>query len=206
MSKRYHVEASLGGVSDSVDVWILWATVTILTSGTTPANSAQFGTLYDGTENLGATSYRGGNGGAGKVAPFAVISPSGVHDVVKSGWAFRRQRISHDWKDGVKNTAANYWNTAWVDDTSLASWTRLTPDADEKIYDLDGPNIAAAGTTDYETYNNFKQWIEWGGDRCSDDASWYFQGRWQRSSSPQVTLKDVGTGNIALPDKSTFHP
>jgi len=205
-SKKFHVQAALGGESDYVDVWMLWATVTINTSGTTPANSVQYGGIEDGTENLGAVTWGGQTNGAGKVAPVAQLTPNGVHDVVKAGWEFKRHRISHDWIDGVKNTAANYWNTTWQDDTSLPRWKKLVPDGGDKIYDLDGPNIFAVGTTDAETYNNFKQWIEWNGDKCADDAQWYYQGRWQKSAAPQVSLNDVGTGNIALPDKSHFHP
>src|SRR5262245_19199315 len=40
-SKHYHVVAKLGGVEDHVDVWVLWASVTILTSGIAPNNSAR---------------------------------------------------------------------------------------------------------------------------------------------------------------------
>jgi len=68
-SKKYHVEAELGGVKDNVYVWVLWATVTINTSGTTPPNAVQFGPLFDGTENLGAISYDSGRQARGKVAP-----------------------------------------------------------------------------------------------------------------------------------------
>jgi hypothetical protein len=205
-SKKLHIDAELGGGKDSLDVWVLWATVTINASGTTPANSVQFGGIEDGTENLGAVTWNGKTYGAGKVGPVAEISPKGVHDIVKSGWDFKRDRMSHDWKDGGKNTAANYWNTTWQDDTSLARWKKLAPDGDDKIYDLDGPNIFAAGITDYETYNNFRQWIEWNGDRCADNVEWYYQARWQKSATPQVSLNEVGTGNITLPAKSHFHP
>ena len=115
--------------------------------------------------------------------------------------------MSHDWIDGAKSTVANYWNTTWQDDTSAASWKKLVPDADDKIYDLDGPDVRQVGpSNDVETYNNFRQWIEWNGNRCSDNAEWYWQGRWQKSVTPQVSLKDVGTGNIVLPSKSHFHP
>lgn len=205
-SKKFHVKAELGGVKDELYVWVLWAEVTILTSGTTPVNSTKFGTLFDGTESLGATSYNSGNAASGKVAPFAIISPTGVNAVVKSGWAFKRDRWTHDWIDGIKNIASNYWNTTWVDDTSSATWMRLIPDVNDKIYDLDGPNIAGVGTNDAETYNNFRQWIEWNNEKCSDYAEWYWRGRWKRTASPQVTLKDVGTGNVALPNQSHFHP
>jgi hypothetical protein len=209
-SKKYHVEAELGGVKDDLYVWVLWAEVTILTSGTTPANAVQFGSRYDGTENLGAKAYNGGKEARGKVVPVGKIEPAGAHNVVKSGWAFKRKRKSHDWNDGSKSSPGNgksdYWNTAWVDDTSSASFQKLTPDNDDKIYDRDAPNVAAFGTNDAETYNNFQQWVEWNGEVCSDEAGWYWQGRWQKSAAPQVTLKDVGTGNITLPNKSHFHP
>ena len=211
-SKKLHVEAALGGQSDSVDVWVLWATVTNLTSSTTPANAVQYGARYDGTENLGAQTYNSGNSAVGKVVPVATITPAGVHDVVKSGWEFKRERMSHDWNDGVKNTAQNYWNTTWQDDTSFASLQNLVPDSNDKIYDRDAPNIDAFGTNDSETYNNFREWIVWNssdahaGGVCSDKQGWYWQGRWQKSATPQVVLKDVGPGSITLPDKSFFHP
>jgi hypothetical protein len=215
-SKQLHVEAELGGVKDHVDIWVLWATVTNKTSGTTPPNAVQNGALLDGTENLGAVSFDGGKQAAGKVIPIGEITPAGVHAVVKSGWEFKRERMSHDWDDGVKSSPGNgtsdYWNTAWVDDTSPSSWKKLTPDADDKIYDNDAPNIAGFGTNDSETYNNFRQWVEWNaadadtGGKCSDKAEWYWQGRWKKSASPQVELKDVGTGNITLPTDSHYHP
>ncbi|MEO7595173.1 MAG: hypothetical protein ABI134_28405, partial [Byssovorax sp.] len=58
-SKKLHIEAALGGVTDSLEVWILWAQVTILTSGTTPANAVNYGARYDGTESLGAKNFDG---------------------------------------------------------------------------------------------------------------------------------------------------
>ncbi|MFN2199615.1 MAG: hypothetical protein ACK2UO_00320 [Caldilineaceae bacterium] len=215
-SKKLHVEAELGGVKDHVDIWVLWASVTNKTSGTTPANAVQFAARYDATENLGAKSYNGGKEAVGKVVPYAKITPAGVHAVVKSGWEFKRERMSHDWSDGAKDSPGNgtsdYWNTAWVDDTSHASFQKLTPDTDDKIYDRDAPNIAAFGTNDAETYNNFRQWVEWNagdadtGGKCSDKAGWYWQGRWKKSASSQVELKDVGTGSITLPTDSHYHP
>jgi hypothetical protein len=209
-SKKLHVQASLGGVSDSVDVWILWATVTNNTSNTTPANAVQFGSRYDGTENLGARSYDSGKAAVGKIVPEAVITPAGVHDVVKSGWEFKRERMTHDWNDGAKDSegegSTDYWNTTWIDDTSFASFQKLTPDSTDKIYDRDAPNMTSFGSTDAESYNNFREWIKWGGDDCSDKAEWHWQARWKKSASPQIELKDVGSGSITLPTKSHYHP
>jgi len=209
-SKHFHVGASLGGVSDHVDVWIIWADVTIKTTGNTPANAAQTGATADGTEKLGSISFNGGKEAVGKIIAVGKISLTGIHNVVKTGWKLKRERISHDWNDGAKaspgNGASDYWNTSWVDDTSYASWLKLTPDNKDQIYDNDSPNIANFGTNDAETYNNFRQWVEWKNDKCSDNAEWYWKGRWKKSKNPQVTLYEVGTGNIALPADSHFHP
>ena len=207
----FHVEAELGGVKDHVEVWVLWATVTILTSGTTPANAVQFAGKHDGTENLGAVSFDGGDKAAGRVVPVGAIAPIGIQGVVKSGWAFKRERMSHDWRDGNKDGEGNgvddYWNTAFVDDTSYPGFQKLTPDNDDKIYDRDAPSIGRSNiTTDQETYNHFRQWIEWNGEKCSDKAEWYWKARRLKANSPQITVKDVGTGSIALPAKSFYHP
>lgn len=203
-SQRYHVEAELGGVRDHVDVWILWASVTILTSGTTPANAVQYGARYDGTENLGAQSYDGGNSAVGKVVPVATILPAGVNAVVQAGWSFEREKMRHDFEDGVKD--ASRWDTAWQNDTSDASFQRLTPDTDDKIYDRDAPNISNFGQSDsYERYDNFRQWVEWDGTRCSDYAGWYWKARWKVDQSPQVTLKEVNSGEISPLPSETDH-
>jgi hypothetical protein len=210
VSKKIHVAAELGGGKDDLDIWVLWAKVKINTNNQTPPNAVQYGGRYDGTENLGTQTYDGGNSAVGKVVPEATITPAGVHDVVKSDWAFRRERISHDWNDGVKVTVPDYWNATWTDDTSDASFQKLIPDADDKIYDRDAPSIIDAGGNDYETYNNFREWIEWSGmttnEGCSDKAEWYWKGVWQKAAAPQVTTKEVGTGNIVLPANSALHP
>jgi len=212
-SKKYHVEAELGGVKDDVNVWVLWAKVTIDSNPNhvTPPNSVQFGTLHDGTEKLGARYYKGGNWAAGKIAAIAKITPVGVYDVVKSGWKFRRERTTHDWGDGWKVDPGDgakyyYWTTTWVDDTSYDSFTKLIPDNDDQIYDIDGPTVPYR-INDYETYNNFRQWIEWNKEKCSDYGLWYFNGRWKKGHGPsEITMVEVGNGNKKLPKKSFFHP
>ena len=191
-----------------MDVWVIWADVTILDSGTTPANSKKFSHYVDGTENLGVVSWDSNNKAAYKIVAVGKITPAGINAVVKTGWELKRDRMSRDWKDGTKVTV--YWNTSWVDDTSHARFLALIPDSDDKIYDIDGPNILAAGTNDYETDNNFRQWVVWDFDGskvdCSGYANWSWRGRWKKSSTPQVTLKVGQTSHITLPTKSHFHP
>ena len=168
--------------------------------GKTPANAVQFGTRYDGTENLGAQSYNNDTVAVGKVVPIGTISPSGVKNIVSSGFTFERQRMSHDFDDGVKSTT--YWDTTWQPDTSYSQYQNLTPDVNDQIFDRDAPNIAQFGNTDSsETYNNFRQWITWNSQVASDQyTEWYWQGRWKNGENPEITLKDVGTGTISLPD------
>jgi hypothetical protein len=217
-SKKSRVKAELGGVADHVDIWVLWAKVEILTHGMTPQNAAKFGGARDGTEKLGPVIYKfplGWDTASGKIAAVATLSPKGVHDVVRSGWELKRKVWCHDWLDGNKqkpgNNRGDRWNTAWAEDTSLPDNLKLIPDDGDRIYDIDAPDLRF-GAFDAEVYNNFRQWVEWNGELCSDEAGWYWQARWQNTGPPdqtpigKVTLNDLGTGNKRLPDKSHFHP
>lgn len=208
-SAVFNVRAELGGVSDELSVWVVWARVAILASGTRPPNAQAFppAPLGDGSDRLGAIEYDSlvQRQVAGKIVAVATISPAGVHNIVRAGWVLRRERWTHDWLDGNRsnpgNNRNNQWNTAWVDDT-LTGMSMLTPDLDDKVYDTDAPNLGTAMRT-YETYNNFRQWLEWNGSRASDNSPWYFQARWQNN---RVTMKDANVGNIQLPDTPFFRP
>ncbi len=221
VSKKHHVEASLGGVKDHVDVWVLWAVIEIKKNGLRPPGAAPFDPgSRDATDKLGAVTFKSPSssvideeagifvdnmGASAKVAPVATLSPKGVHKVVTSGWAFKREVFSHNWIDGH---SAPSTNKVWTSDTSKPKYLRLTPDSEDKIYDLDAPDIRW-GEKSYETYNNFRQWIEWNGEKCSDYGLWYWQARWKvdRNTGKQITLNDVGVGkNIVLPNKPHYPP
>src|SRR3954468_18246223 len=91
ISRKHRVEAKLGGVSDFIELWILWANVEILTKGTRPKNAAPFDpSARDNTDKLGAVTYDSptssvideekdvfvtNKGASGKVVPVARISP-----------------------------------------------------------------------------------------------------------------------------------
>jgi hypothetical protein len=83
---------------------------------------------------------------------------------------------------------------------------KLQPDATDKIYDRDAPNIWSRTGDKREEYVNFREWIEWNGTPCSEQATWHWRARWIRTHTPQVTMMDVGTGNIPLPAKPYFRP
>jgi hypothetical protein len=192
------VTAKIGSDQYSVDIWILWVTITNKMDGTTPPNAVQFGATYDATENLGAIAYDGGTVAVGKLVPIGKITPAGVHNIVRAGWTFRRDRWTHDFNDGVKDSA--YFDNDWRGDDSDELFQVLTPDTNDQIYDRDAPNIASFGNKDSsETYKNFRQWIQWHLEPASDYGAWCFQGRWKVDQTPQITLKEIAQGAIALP-------
>lgn len=225
VSKKYHVEVALGGVKDSVDVWILWATIEVNTNGRRPSNAAQFDPgMRDGTDKLGAVTFTSlassvideaagvfvdNIGASGKVALVATLSPKGVHEVVKTGWAFERQVWTHVWVDGNKDT--KQFTDTWRGDTSKAGYLRLTPDENDKIYDLDAPDIRW-GANSFELYHNFRQWIELGQqapkEMCSKYPLWFWRAQWRLHKDPskQITLNELGPGNRPLPVKPQYPP
>jgi hypothetical protein len=217
-TKKYHVEVTLGKEKDYVDIWILWATVEILTKHLRPNNAAPFDAgSRDNTDKLGAVTYKSlsssvidekaglfvdNMGASGKVAPVATLSPKGVGGVIQSGLSFRRDVWSHNWTDG---NPTKQFNSNWTPDNSNPPYLKLKPDSNDKIYDLDAPDLRW-GEKSSETYNNFRQWIEWNGEKCSDYSLWHWQARWllNKDLSKQITLNKVGKGNITLPSKPQY--
>jgi hypothetical protein len=219
-SKVLHLEVSLGGVSKTVDIWVLWATLDILTKGSRPAGAAPFDPgSRDDSDTLGAVEYvslsssvideKAGifvdnMGASGKVAVVAALSPKGVNAVASAGWTIERQVDSRDWIDGV---AGGRTTKSWTADTSKPTYLRLKPDNGDKIYDVDAPDLRW-GQESSETYNNFRQWVTWNGARCSDYATWFWQARWHlnRDATKQITLNEVQPAkNLKLPSKP-FYP
>lgn len=205
------VTAIIGEVpAQEVDIWILWATIVNQMTGTTPPNATQFGKLDDGTENLGTVQYSDGNWASGKVCPVGTITPPGSHNVAKDGWSFKRDKWRHDFRDGTKNS--DRYDTTWQGDDSNVYFLKLNPDIDDKIYDLDGPSIGNFGVLDsYERYDNFRQYIQWNGEMCSDYAGWYWQARWKKNGTGtnQVVFPftNVAQGALDLSNYTTaFYP
>lgn len=202
-SQLYRVQAALGGVSDEVNLWIIGANITIMTNGQVPENAPRFGNLFDSTENLGAVTYDNGNKAAGKIVAIAKITPEGIHNVIRNGWSFKREKMGVRFENSTPNPR---WQT-WVDDTSQPNFLNLLPDSSDQIYDIDAPTIGGADWFNTnEVYINFRQSVEWNGEKCSDYAYWYWTARWMFSAQPQVTLMEVGRGTQAIPEHSLFQP
>ena len=205
-SAKTNVKASCGATSKDLDVWILWGTVTITMTDTTPPNAVQFGMAYDGTENLGAKSYSGGTKAVGKVVPIGQLTPTDVKDVVKEGWKFKRDRIWRVCEDGAKSSI---WDATWTVDTSDPGFQKLKPDADDKIYDRDAPNNLAGGATDCaEVWLNLRQWIEWNSAVASNQyVDWSWRSTWDDAGMPEeITLKTVSGTHLTLPTSCAACP
>jgi hypothetical protein len=114
--------------------------------------------------------------------------------------------MSHDFNNGSPSANTNYFNTNWRLDTMDASFVALTPDANDSLYEVDGPNIASFGNSSTsETYNNFYNYITWNGQTCSSTNNfWYFSGRWNVTNTPQVTYTALGAGTITLPTNAFY--
>jgi hypothetical protein len=200
-SKKFHVQAKLGDTTDHVDIWILWAEVKTLCekSQTTPPKSPKYTALavkigkpvFDGTNKLGERLYNGGDMGAGKTAHIGRLTPKGVHAVVTKGWEFRRDKQGYRLGNKVPTIS---W-PKWADDTSQTPCLKLEPDTDDCIYDIDAPTIGGdSHNKTNEAFINFRQFVFWNGDRCSEYAYWSFEARWDFLKDPQVTFIDVAKG------------
>jgi hypothetical protein len=218
---RYAIKAEFGDASASLTVWIVSATVRILTDEPRPKGAAPFDKgSRDGTDKLGPVTYQSivqsvideqagefvaNMGASGKIAAVGTLSPKGVSKVVSQGWTIRRQLMVHTWVDGIKDESRKAWCDVWTDDTSSPAYRREAPDADEQIYDLDAPDIRW-GEKSYETYNNFRQWVEWNNDMCSDYAPWSWQAQWKLDRRPekQIELNSLQPKNVPIPDKPHY--
>ena len=201
------VEATIGGRGQRVTVWVIWAAVDVRTSGPRPkrAKSWSAGAVFTGSDACGAVvvnSFSMGENARGQVVAVAELAPTGVGQVISTAgkhelFRFRRQATAHDFVDGRKATG-NKAFVPWAADDSQPQLLTLDPGPDDRLFDTDGPDLPGGAATSSETYNNFRQWVEWAGAPCSNYAYWYFRARWKNQ---KVTLKAVGQGTIPLPLK-----
>jgi hypothetical protein len=199
------VGATIGGGGQRVTVWVIWAAVDVQTSGPRPqrAKSWTEGAVFTGGDACGAFvvgSFSMGENARGQVVAVAELAPAGVGGVISAAgksalFKFRRQVTAVDFVDG-KKAAGRKSFVAWAADDSQPKLQTLDPGPDGRLYDTDGPDLPGGALTSSETYNNFRQWVEWAGAPCSDYGYWYFRARWK---GQKVTLKEVGKATMPLP-------
>jgi hypothetical protein len=200
---RTTVTASIGSDMASLVLWTLWAEVSVLTKGPRPpfAKPWSAGTLFPGPDQCGAHEVQSpvmGKNARAQIVAVAKLLPSGIGKILSATgkhtlFNLRREVAAYDFTDGTRQ-AFKKSSGGWVDDT-LQEMQVHTSAATDELYDTDAPDLPTGAQT-AETYNNFRQWLEWDRRPCSNYAHWYWQARWK---DQQVTLKDVGQGSITLP-------
>ncbi len=202
------VTASIGTSTQKLVLWTMWADVSVLTKGARPPQAKPWseGEPFPGPDQCSAyevQSFSMGKNARGQIIAVAKLLPRGVGKIILGAskhtlFNIRRQLTAHDYVDGAPNKHKKSF-VDWVDDTLLAMQV-LKSVVNDELYDTDAPDLPVATQT-AETYNNFRQWLEWDGRPCSNFAYWYFHARWK---DQQVTLKDVGQGSITLPQQAFY--
>jgi hypothetical protein len=219
------VTASLGTKSVSLQVWVIWANLTITceTSDTiNPENLAanldngDWPTALGGGNNLGPLSHLQNPNltyafAVGKMQAKAILQPAGVGEVV-SGLAFRRQLNFIAWDNGVL-TVDNTNSFTYVD-AFAPDWMDLDPTlTGGNIYDLDAPSCPIHTGIDInhtsEVYDNFEEFatITLGGveQPCSNTNTWSYEAQIDDDKTTnQVELNSVSTSLITLPSSPHY--
>jgi hypothetical protein len=200
VSAETTVTATLGSTNQSLNVWILWSTISFQFTNANPS-PISFDSFGLPGNQLGVISYLTNTFEVGKMCAIAKITPAGTHTVVPSGWDIGdQQRMAHCFANGAKDTS--FYETTWMPDTTAAT---NTLDGNDQIYLIDAPSIGGFASDSYEKYVNFYDQVKWNSQPCSDTNNfWHFQGRWKVNQSPQVTFTDLGGGLISLPTTNYY--
>jgi len=194
------VTATGGGGTATVDIWILWSTVSIQFSENPPANAPQPQATYPNLPNsLGPhidTSVTP-NLQYGFYMATGQLTPSGAGAIVPTGWTLNREKIIYD-KYGTGNYAGtDPTSPAWSGDTSnVASCIDFTPNAD-CIYDFDAPSQGAdssANSSPDTILYDFTEWVEWNGQPASDQGD---AGENLHYESTWTSPGGFGTGDVS---------
>jgi hypothetical protein len=207
-SAKTTITASSGSTSRSINVWIVWANVTVAHSGnktsydvsTDTGDQANFPTYTGGTE-LGAKNLLGNSTPylGWKVEIKGQITPAGVHQIISTGWALY-QTVTYT--DFINNTTAPTTTATDAPDTVFNAYgpdlADNTPDVNERIFALDGPGLTGNFTT-YKSTDNFKVWVRWNGVIASDPAQWWIRQKAERQGAGyNVIENDGGNGTTTI--------
>jgi hypothetical protein len=208
---NFTVTATLGSTNLTINVWIMWATMNILTTGTLPSNAPPFRASYhqgiqnqDGTTNiLGSVYWHTNDAGASKICTVATLSPPGLATILTNGFQTIQFCWQHRFVNGIPSTDPDEWNTNWVNDSpgNYPSDPHYTtaPDPFGNLYSNDAPEIFAyeGVTTSLEIYRNFEDCLTFNGFPCSTTNIWYFAGRWTNSGPTyQIHMNIANPTNI----------
>ena len=200
ISQEYKIKPTINGkgLEHTLNLWVIWATVTIDSAGVDPANAPSFPAGEDGGQSLGIQYDAAKDSVAFNNCQVAQMTPSGVHDVIIGGCVMRQDRDIHEFQNVTQH--GSFWDTGWVPDNPITGNYTTTPDSADKLYAIDGPNDALFnGSSQWDKYGDFRDWAEWNGVMCSDYAYWYSEAGAKSTANPVIYFADGGTGQITIP-------
>jgi hypothetical protein len=201
------VTASLGTVTNSLEVWVIWAALTIKVSGTIDTNDdAEIlvnGNWPTPTVNnfmlRGGSGLGGGNGlgtidclsntnlnyafTVGRMEAKAALQPTGIGHILNHGWNLKRTTIGIGWDNGGESSSSA--PPPGENDTSPPQSESLTPINDD-VFDLDTPgcsDVLPGTNIDHtaEVYDNFYEYlaVKLGNENrtCSTTNTWSYEAR-----------------------------
>jgi hypothetical protein len=227
VARKHQIKASLGGVSDDLTVWVIWADleVKIGTSETIDGGNDASGlaaghnwpAMLGGGNKLGEMSSEGTGltyaYTVGKMQAKATLKPDGIEDVVRNQFKMRRKVTMKSYDDGSQSASRTD-----ADDTSPARWTDIDPksgSSTREIYDVDAPGCSAtlSGTTvnhTAECYDNFTQYVTVTLDTelvCSEEKLWSYEARVNvDKASDKVELNKLRLAHVAIPAGAHYSP
>jgi len=223
------VTASLGSTNMTISVWVLWSQITIKTTGTVSTGDDAaildanhfWPLILGGGNSLGPIDHFTNTNltystCVGRMEAEADLQPSGIANVITSGWHLHRTAQFIAWNNGA--LTASDTNNFTYDDTSSPEALDEDPRSGTstgQIYDLDGPGCPIIqGTTvnhTSEVYDNFKECatLTLGGveQPCSDTNTWSYSVQIDiDKSTNKVELNSLTTSLITIPTTSHYTP
>jgi hypothetical protein len=175
----FTVTATLDGESDSINLWVFWATVDIITAGAIPAGcnlnfDFERSEVPENPRDLGPYWRLDRALGVGRICARATFQPAGIRQVLTANLKFcRRIDAEFDCADG-----RTFGGKPRTDHTKHPSCLQMDLTAQEEIFDLDAPCVYADHRSEFfnELRINFTQWVTFRHVRCSNEAQWHFIG------------------------------
>jgi len=226
-SAKTTVTASCCGNSTNVNIWIIWANLTIKTGGALDPDDKALVLDNGNWPGIPHTTYQYGLGGGNSLGPInclsntnldygyavgrmeakAILTPTGIGQLLLGSWNMNRTADVSIWDNG-QSDKQGLW-----DDTSPVVFRYLYSIADD-IFDLDTPACSAFfGITDIphtsEVYDNFYQYVTvnlgYGWQTCSDTNTWSYTARVDVDNpTNKVQLNSLSTSLIYLPSSPYY--
>lgn len=221
------VTATLGSTNLSLNVWVVWANLTIKVTGTldpddqaevlvnsnwpTPAafnvqlltgNGLGGGNSLGSIDCLSDTNLNYGYT-IGKMEAKAVLQPTGVGNILAGAFYMNRIATAIGWINGG-SPVVSYQPPGVVDDS--AAWFQFVSATNGEIFDLDGPGCPITGGTNInhtaEVYDNYYEFVTVylaGYQACSDVGNFSYTAQVDVDATNKVQLNILSPLLIALP-------